>query len=569
MSMSPLRATAEPTRTAAHRWASGWRLVFVVIVVATLTHLPSLVRTEVLNPDEAFLATQAQVINDGGELYHDAVDRKPPLVPYLYAATFRVTGADRLVGVRALALGAHVVTALLLAAIARRRWGPEAAFAAAVLYLVASGGLVLEDSQPANFEVFMLPLMCASVLLVDRGRAAASGVAVGFATLAKQVGAATLLPLAYLAWTWAGRRGLALLGLGFGATILATAALFGWSEFFFWVFTDSGGYLDASDSWSLALQRGAGGFGVFLGANLGALLLIVFAAPRQRDNLDVWLWLASAVIAVAAGFRFFGHYFLQLAPPFALLAASGVPQAARWLRTTAAALAAAVHRRFHDDGVVVEPERAAPIRQHLLGHPGAHHAERSHLRVGSLPAAVLGVGSPSRDPLSHERVPDGLQRWTSDPTRRSRVRSRRRVGRLQGRPRAASAGADRRRVGRHLLLDRSLPRVREVRCRRLHPRRGRRRRSAVRPPMRVATWNIRHGRPQRGFASNRRLADGVRALDVDVLAVQEAERHVIRSWFADQPALIARAAAGGGARVRAGAPPRSHRNRRRDLVRTR
>lgn len=71
--------------------------------------------------------------------------------------------------------------------------------------------------------------------------------------------------------------------------------------------------------------------------------------------------------------------------------------------------------------------------------------------------------------------------------------------------------------------------------------------------MKVATWNIRHGRPQGGFASNRRLAGGVRALDVDVLAVQEVERRVIRSWFADQPALIARAA---GATARRYAPAR-------------
>lgn len=57
--------------------------------------------------------------------------------------------------------------------------------------------------------------------------------------------------------------------------------------------------------------------------------------------------------------------------------------------------------------------------------------------------------------------------------------------------------------------------------------------------MRVATWNVRHGRPQRGFASNRRLATSAHHVDVDVLAVQEVERHVVRSWFADQPALIA------------------------------
>jgi len=332
---------AEPTRTAPHRWTSGWRFVVVVAVIATITHLPGLVRTEVLNPDEAFLATQAQVINGGGRLYEDVVDRKPPVVPYVYAAMFRATGSEGLASVRVLAIGAHVVTALLLAAIARRRWGYEAAFAAAVLYLVASGGLVLEDSQAANFEVFMLPLMCASVLFADRGRVVASGVAVGFATLAKQVGAATLLPLAYLAWTRARLRGLALVGIGFGATVLVSAVLFGWSEFLFWVFTDTGGYLDASDSLSLALKRGAAGFGVFLGANLGALLLIGFAVRRQRDNLDLWLWVASAIVAVAAGFRFFGHYFLQLAPPVTLLAASAIPDAARRLRAASATLAAA------------------------------------------------------------------------------------------------------------------------------------------------------------------------------------------------------------------------------------
>src|SRR5256885_14879527 len=59
--------------------------------------------------------------------------------------------------------------------------------------------------------------------------------------------------------------------------------------------------------------------------------------------------------------------------------------------------------------------------------------------------------------------------------------------------------------------------------------------------MRIATWNVRHGRPSRGSPSNRRLATAVSALDVDVLAVQEVDRRVVRSWFADQPALIARA----------------------------
>src|SRR5262245_8499702 len=151
---------------------SGWRLALVFLLVAVVTHLPSLVRTEVLNPDEAFLATQAQVINDGGRLYHDVVDRKPPIAPYVYAAVFRLTGSDDLVWIRILAIGAYVTSALLIAAIARRRWGDKAGLAAGILFLVASGGLVLEDSQPANFEVFMTPLICAAVYFGDRERTA-------------------------------------------------------------------------------------------------------------------------------------------------------------------------------------------------------------------------------------------------------------------------------------------------------------------------------------------------------------------------------------------------------------
>ena len=60
--------------------------------------------------------------------------------------------------------------------------------------------------------------------------------------------------------------------------------------------------------------------------------------------------------------------------------------------------------------------------------------------------------------------------------------------------------------------------------------------------MRVATWNVRHGRPHRGFTSNRKLAATIARLDADVVAVQEVDRRVIRSWFADQPAVVASAA---------------------------
>jgi endonuclease/exonuclease/phosphatase family metal-dependent hydrolase len=62
-------------------------------------------------------------------------------------------------------------------------------------------------------------------------------------------------------------------------------------------------------------------------------------------------------------------------------------------------------------------------------------------------------------------------------------------------------------------------------------------------PLRVATWNILHGRPWPGHRPflPERYGDAVADLDVDVLGLQEVDRHVFRSWFADQAKLAARA----------------------------
>jgi len=85
----------------------GPLLVLIFVVVAFAVHVPML-SGRVWNSDEAYAATQAQALNRGGRLYVDTVDRKPPVVPYLYAATFAVTGSDDLVPVRILAILADV-----------------------------------------------------------------------------------------------------------------------------------------------------------------------------------------------------------------------------------------------------------------------------------------------------------------------------------------------------------------------------------------------------------------------------------------------------------------------------
>jgi 4-amino-4-deoxy-L-arabinose transferase-like glycosyltransferase len=295
-------------------------VVVLLLGLALALRLPGL-SDRVFNSDEAYLATQAQVLNHGGRLYVDTVDRKPPVVPYLYAAVFRVTGSDDLTTVRLLAVLAEAATAFLLALEARRRFAwRHAALAAGVGFLLAASAFPPADAQAANFEVFMLPLMTAAFILAARERPIGAGASLAVATLTKQTAALALLPLAYLAWRTRRGRGLALLGVAFAVPIIVTAVAFGPRDFVHWVFTGNGGYVDVSGAVGYVFSNGVARTGWFLFGSAALVALLPWAWRHRREDADLWLWLLSGVVAVLIGFRFFPHYYLQLLPPLALLA---------------------------------------------------------------------------------------------------------------------------------------------------------------------------------------------------------------------------------------------------------
>ena len=321
------------------------RLLAVLAAVSLALHLPGLT-VHLFNSDEASLATMGMVIDRGGRLYHDTADRKPPVVPYIYAAVAELTGSRDLRPVRAVAALVIAATAALLAAEAQRRYrSRRAALGAATLFLLASVAFFPADTQAAGFEVFMLLPMTAAVVAAGRGRAAQAGLWLAVACLCKQTAFTTALPIAWLLYRAGGWR-LLVRATGAGAAVIAvTAVAFGPSQFLLWTVTGNGGYLALRGSAGATVLRGLGMTGAFLGINLALFVLAGVAGRRRAADADLWMWLAAAAFGVLAGLRFFGHYYLQLLPPLVLLASAALPAlgtTARRVATGAMAFSAAV-----------------------------------------------------------------------------------------------------------------------------------------------------------------------------------------------------------------------------------
>ena len=87
---------------------------------ALVSRLPGFVH-QLFDPDEAAIATMGMVVARGGTLYRDVADRKPPLAPFLYAASFWLTGSRDLRPLHVFAALEVAAAALVLAWEVRRR----------------------------------------------------------------------------------------------------------------------------------------------------------------------------------------------------------------------------------------------------------------------------------------------------------------------------------------------------------------------------------------------------------------------------------------------------------------
>ncbi|MCU1353216.1 MAG: glycosyltransferase, partial [Acidimicrobiales bacterium] len=134
---------------------------------------------------------------------------------------------------------------------------------------------------------------------------------------------------------------------GAAAVVAAVGLVVPFGEFWRWTFTNNGGFVTVGAALGPTAGRFAATVATFVAFHLALVALVAVATRRRwadraswRADLDLWLWLATGLVAVVAGLRFFGHYWLQALPPAVLLAAPVAarlaPRVQRW---TAAAVA--------------------------------------------------------------------------------------------------------------------------------------------------------------------------------------------------------------------------------------
>jgi hypothetical protein len=347
--------------------------VLGLVLLTVVTRLPALLHPQPID-DEGMYSVVANEIVDGGRLYADAVDRKPPLLFWTYAAVFEIAGKYNWRALHVVTIMWTLATMAGLYVIGRRLFDRNTGLIAALLYSVfqpwgTSKNLAL------NGELLMnLPIVWAWAIGFRRSSSplrlellAAGGLlCAGF--LLKQPAAIAAVPLGIylLLPSYRASRGLSVKASFTHATML-TAGFFGvlglaalvlqaqgiLHDAFYWTITD---HTIPYVFWDRAILHTLAFIGACLPLLIGAALAYqngggtwVNKAPERSALIGL---LAVSAIGAAAGARFYPHYYIQLIPALALLAAphyaqlwSGKAQSRYWLlqpRVTQAWLALTV-----------------------------------------------------------------------------------------------------------------------------------------------------------------------------------------------------------------------------------
>jgi hypothetical protein len=314
-----------------------------IILLTVVIRLPSLLHPQPID-SEAMYSVVANEIVDGGRPYIDAVERKPPLLFWTYAAVFRIAGKFNWKALHVVALVWALCAMAGLYAIGNELFDSNTGLIAALFYSVFQPWWTWKNLSFDGEMLMNLPIIWAWTIAFRQSSSRlrpelfVAGALLGAAFLLKQPAAIAAVPLGIylLLPSYRVSRNLmptnsiiqaTMLTLGFFVT-LGSVAIILWKqgilhEAFYWTIADH-------DVPHIFWHKGMVNTLTFVAA---CLPLVIGAILACRDKDEIWAGkraertallglLAVSAIGAAAGARFYPHYYVQLIPPLALLAAS-------------------------------------------------------------------------------------------------------------------------------------------------------------------------------------------------------------------------------------------------------
>ncbi len=316
--------------------------VLALILLTVFTRLPALVHPQAID-SEGIYSVVANEIVDGGRPYLDAVERKPPLLFWTFAAVFKVAGKYNWPVLHIVTLAWTFATMAGLYAIGAGLFDRNVGLIAALFYSVfqpvgRAQNLALDGELMMNLPIVLAwAIGFRETTARMRPELFLAGALLGAAFLLKQPAAIAAVPLGIylLLPSYRKSRGLPMIASFIQAGMLTAgfaAVLAGVS-----LILQRQGILHEAIYWTIGDHTvpyvfWTKGILVTLAYVVGFLPLLLGSATAIRDNAGLWrgkkaerlallgLLVASA-IGAAAGARFYEHYYIQLVPPLALLAA--------------------------------------------------------------------------------------------------------------------------------------------------------------------------------------------------------------------------------------------------------
>jgi 4-amino-4-deoxy-L-arabinose transferase-like glycosyltransferase len=339
----PPEVSSRPSRTAAGPLVFVWLLALTCVL-----RFPALVSHPFCIDESYYAAGAAELVSGGGAFYRDVVDHKPPGIYLIYALIYRLAGVYNQTAVHVVLMLVSALTAYFVGLVTQELFGGRAGRWAGTLYAVASVVGPANDFQAANTELFMnLPVGAALWLgarlwargQLSRHQAGIMGFLIGLAILIRPQAALALVPIGVVLY----RRNAGWLA----AAIVAVSALLPALVLLGWLLRADAipdlraslayaSYYTNSLPFEVKLANGTIKTLFFVAIDVGLVIPTVMLLTQGRRHDPAWRngagcllvsWLLASFVAVAMGGRFYPHYFIQMLPPLAIMAAR---QLANW-----------------------------------------------------------------------------------------------------------------------------------------------------------------------------------------------------------------------------------------------